>query len=278
MKRSLNNLATLLCVVVAGGCASSATTQAPPSPTPSPSGGVSLSIISPAAGAVVRGDTADLRLALSGITLVKADGDTSGRTGHFHVFIDKAPVAPGEIIPTGPGIVHSATNPVQLTGLSAGDHTLIVVLGDGVHRRIAAVQAQTSLMVTGPSVQLSAPARVDAGQPVTVTVDTQGVRLVKGAEDTSNKDGSSGHLHIFVNKEPGVSGTVIPSGDPAIIHTAATTTVIPATLLNPGANTIWVQLGYADHTPFDPPVVDKVVITVVATPNSSPTSTVASPS
>ena len=42
-----------------------------------------------------------------------------------------------------------------------------------------------------------------------------------------------------------------------------------AALLKAGENTIWVELGYADHTPFNPEIVDKVVVTVTP-PASAP--------
>lgn len=85
---------------------------------------------------------------------------------------------------------------------------------------------------------------------------------MKAADDKSNKDGTAGHLHLFVNKDVTAEGTPIPSGDPAIIHTAAASVEIPANLLKTGENVIWVVLGYADHAPFAPPVIDKVVVTI----------------
>jgi len=217
---------------------------------------------------VVSGNTATIALEVSGIRIVKADGDTSGQSGHFHVFIDRDLVAVGETIPKLAGIVHTAENPIHLTGLTPGDHKLSILLGDGAHRRIGSAQVVTSVKVTGPSVQLTAPATVASGQPLRVTATVEGVTLMKAVDDTSKKNGTAGHLHIFVNKDLAPPGVPIQTGDPAIIHTAATTTDIPATLLKVGENTIWVELGYADHTPFDPPVVDKVVVTV--TPGASP--------
>ena len=38
---------------------------------------------------LVKGNVVSLDLASTGLTIVKADGDTSGKTGHYHVFIDR---------------------------------------------------------------------------------------------------------------------------------------------------------------------------------------------
>lgn len=84
----------------------------------------------------VDGDTAVLTMKVGGVTIVGANGDTSGKSGHFHVFIDREPVKEGETIPTEQGIVHSADNPIRVPGLSPGEHDLKVVLGDGTHKRI----------------------------------------------------------------------------------------------------------------------------------------------
>lgn len=84
----------------------------------------------------VEGDAAVLTMKVGGVTIVAANGDTSGKSGHFHVFIDREPLKEGETIPKEDGIVHSADNPIRVPGLSPGEHDLTVVLGDGNHTRI----------------------------------------------------------------------------------------------------------------------------------------------
>lgn len=109
----------------------------------------SVKIESPAEFATVTGGVADLKVLVTGLTIVKADGDTSGKTGHFHVFVDRNPSKAGEVIPVAPDIVHSADNPIHVSGLKPGKHTLIVVLGDGAHHRILEnVQASVNVNVT----------------------------------------------------------------------------------------------------------------------------------
>src|SRR5205814_912807 len=92
-----------------------------------------LRITGPAKGAAIKGNVVSLALGVGGISLVKADGDTSGRTGHLHVFVDRDPVRPGQVIPKDPGIIHTTDTTISVPPLAPGEHTLWVVLGDGNH-------------------------------------------------------------------------------------------------------------------------------------------------
>lgn len=241
---------TLLAVASCGGddSSQSATTTA--------AAGGSIAITSPADGAVIKGNVVKLNVDTSGVTLVKADGDTSGKTGHLHVFIDRDPPAAGAVIPKETGIVHSADNPVVLSGLHVGTHRIVVVYGDGTHARIGSAQDEMKVKVEGPSVDATALATSPAGQPVVVTVAAEGFTLVKADGDTS---GSSGHVHLFIDRDPTAAGQPIPKED-GIIHSAETSISIPD--LAPGEHTIWVVVGNGTHVPFGPLVMDKVVVTV----------------
>lgn len=226
------------------------------SPTTAASGAASVSIVAPASGASVKGNVVSLDLSSTGLTIVKADGDTTGASGHYHVFINRDPVAPGAVIPVEAGIVHSADDPVVLTGLPVGTHKLAVVLGDGVHGRLGSALAETTVTVEGPSVDASAPATSPAGEPVVVTVKVEGLTIVKADGDTS---GATGHLHVFIDREPTPAGQPIPV-EAGIIHTTETT--IPVPDLAPGAHTLWVMAGDGTHSPLAPRVIDKVTVTV----------------
>src|SRR5437868_5544532 len=125
-----------------------------------------VDITSPANGFRVEGNVLTLNLKEVGIDIVKADGDTSGRTGHYHVFIDQKPVKVGEVIPKAPGIIHSADNPVKVYGLTTGKHTAVVVIGDGAHTRRGSASKTIHFTVAGPSVHASVPATNPGGQPV----------------------------------------------------------------------------------------------------------------
>jgi hypothetical protein len=224
-------------------------------PAASPSG-PTIKIASPATGSARRGNVVTLDLTVTGLTIVKADGDTSGRTGHFHVFIDREPVAAGATIPKEPGIVHSADDPLTIAGLKIGVHRFVVVLGNGAHQRIGDARAETTVMVDGPSLDATAPATVAAGRPVPVQVAVQGVTLVKADGDTSGK---TGHVHLFIDRDPTPAGMPIPKED-GIIHSADSTIPIPG--LAAGEHVIWVVLGDGNHFPFDPLVADRITVTV----------------
>jgi hypothetical protein len=234
--------------VIAAGCRTSGSSQK-----------ISLQIKSPSNFQTVNGNVVKLSMGVSGLKIVKPDGDSSGRTGHFHVFIDRNPVATGTTVGKETGIVHSETNPIVVTGLTPGWHRLLVVPGDGTHRRLGTAEAAINVDVIGPSVTASVPAVVPAGQPAVVTISVQGVKLA--AATAGDTTGKSGHLHLFIDHVPTPAGKAIPKGDPTIIHTEATTVSVPD--LAPGAHFIWVVLGNGVHTPFDPPVEDKVTFNVV---------------
>jgi hypothetical protein len=216
-------------------------------------------IKSPASDTEVKGNVVVLDLSAEGVTIKPADGDTSGRTGHFHVFVDRSPVAAGQIIPTEPGIIHTAENPVTVAGLSVGKHKLAVLVGDGAHRSISSAPAEIEVSVAGPTVEATAPASVPAGQPVTVELKASGVKIVAADGDTSGK---TGHFHLFVDRPPAAPGELIPIGDPAIIHT--TQTSVQLADLAPGAHVVWVVVGDGVHRALDPPVRAKVMFTVTS--------------
>ena len=227
-----------------------AATNAPEGPT--------VRITSPVDGGAVKGNVVTLDLATTGFKVVKADGDTSGKTGHFHVFVDKEPVAAGQPIERAPGIIHSTDDPLVVSGLTPGSHKLTVVLGDGTHMRIGDASDNVTVTVEGPSVDATAPSTSAAATPLSIDVAVDGVSIVKPDGDTSGK---TGHLHAFVDKDPSrYSGQPIPAGDPAIVHSAVSPIVL--TGLTAGEHTIWVVLGNGNHVAFDPPVMDKLTVTV----------------
>jgi hypothetical protein len=205
---------------------------------------------------VVQGNVVSLDLAVRGVTIVPADGDTSGRTGHLHVFVDRAPPAPGAAIPKEPGIIHTTDTHVAVNGLSVGPHRFSVVLGDGAHRRMGEAIAEAEVTVQGPSVMASAPPVVPNGEPVPLEIKVEGLRLVAADGDRS---GRSGHLHIFIDRPPTPDGQPIPRED-GIIHTTDTT--VPLSGLAPGEHTVWVVAGDGLHMPLTPSPMAKTTFVV----------------
>jgi len=92
-----------------------------------------VSVQASAPPTVPLGQDAKITATVSGIQLVAADGDTSGKTGHLHYFVDKAPTPAGQPIPKEAGITHTAETTLSVPGLGAGEHTVWVVVGNGGH-------------------------------------------------------------------------------------------------------------------------------------------------
>jgi hypothetical protein len=246
MRRNHQRLACIVIVLVFAGPACAGKPETKPTAQ-----GPSMEVAAPPSH--LKGNVATLAVSLNGLTIVKADGDTSGRTGHFHVFIDRDPVPEGQAIPKEKGIVHTADNPIKLYGLSLGQHKAIVTVGDGSHKRILGrLHREVGFTMDGPAVQAGVPADAKAGQPITLSVVVQGVDLAAANGDTS---GRTGHLHVFIDREPTPAGQPIPK-EAGIIHTTETSITIPP--LPSGEHTLWVVLGDGNHVPFDPPVMAKV--------------------
>jgi hypothetical protein len=256
-------LAAALVVLGAACNKSESPTITPPSGSPttaaSPSAtAASVSISSPADGAEIDGNVVSIAVEAKGIEIKPADADRSGKTGHYHVFVDKAPVAPGALIPMEAGVIHSAVAPVVVSGLTIGEHTFTVVPGNGAHERIGNEAATVKVKVKGPAVKAAAPSTVKAGEPVVVTMSTEGLQIKTADGDTSGK---TGHYHLFVDPAtaPTADGQVIPTND-KIIHTKESTASIRG--LAAGEHTIWVVVGDGKHIPLNPLVASKVTVKV----------------
>ena len=93
-------------------------------------------ITSPAEGAVVaEGASVLITLEVSGVTLAPA-GTMEPGTGHHHLVVDGILPVGGVPIPSIAGThVHmgQAQTEYELTGLDAGEHMVIAVVGDGSH-------------------------------------------------------------------------------------------------------------------------------------------------
>ena len=97
--------------------------------------GPSVRISQPAAGARVAGGSVLVTLGVSGLTIAPA-GTMDPGTGHHHLVVDAGLPAAGSPIPSTAGVhIHMglAQTEMELTGLEAGEHMVIAVVGDGVH-------------------------------------------------------------------------------------------------------------------------------------------------
>lgn len=103
--------------------------------------------------------------------------------------------------------------------------------------------AQTLAACPDVTVTVAAPA---ADAPTTVSVSIEPEIPIKPAADA---DPASFHLHYFVDTEAVAAGTLVPAGDPQVIHSASTSVDLGA--LTPGEHTVTVVVGQMDHTACD---------------------------
>lgn len=208
------------------------------------------------AGAAEGGNVVELELSGAGLEIVEPRGDTSGKTGHYVVFVDKAPVAFGAKVPEERDVVETWESPVTIAGLTAGSHTFTLVLADGAHRRLGTTAADTTVSVTAPTLRASALAKSPAKQPVVVSVAVQGVGVTPADGSTAT---GTGHFALFVDRGPTAAGMAVPA-ERGILSTADQTIAVPD--LGGGKHVIWVVLVKGDEIPFDPMVADKVEVEI----------------
>ena len=146
--------------------------------------------------------------------------------------------------------------PVRLLAAAAAMTLMVAGCGDDDEEAKEPIPT-TASTAAGPHVDALAPAAVAANQGFGLDVRVDGVELVKADGDRS---GRTGHLHVFIDREPTPAGQPIPSGDPAIIHSATVPVAVPG--LPPGQHTLSVVLGDGAHFPFEPAVTDEVALAV----------------
>ena len=137
--------------------------------------------------------------------------------GHFHLFLDVSPTAPGEVTPHAPGIYHTPDSTYTIHGVKDGHHHLVVVLGFSDHTpyegvahnasslsgAIAAIDfttgaGQTKVTVppptsapsAAPSAGASAPATAGGGPTVHVVADATNGGAYNAASATVSVGGT----------------------------------------------------------------------------------------
>lgn len=220
---------------------------------------LSVNITSPENGAQVAGNVVVVTVESEGIEVTDADGDISGESGHYHVFIDQDPVATGETISDGPEVIHFSGDSVAIPGLAVGMHKFTVVLGDGSESRIGRGSSVIEVEVTGPSIDATAPATAPMAVGFTVDTAVTGVEITDPAGDPGT--GGTGHLDLVIDprSDPFDTDQPLPA-DSSHIHSTGTSTEV--TGLKEGDHTIWVVLTDKNHVPVKPPVADRVVVEI----------------
>ncbi len=134
-----------LAVMVLGACSRDDTARGDSQGSP---GAPAAVIVAPADGATLSGPDVQVDLAVENITLAAAGMHEPG-TGHLHLFINRDLTPVGEVIPAGEGIVHlgKPQSGYLLEGLEPGEYTIVAVLGDWAHVRIAEALTDTVRIV-----------------------------------------------------------------------------------------------------------------------------------
>ncbi len=102
---------------------------------------VEAMITAPADGAELTGPVT-IRLGTRNLTIRPA-GTDEPNSGHHHLFINSDIVPEGEVILTGPGIVHLGAGQSEYVIDETGTYTVIAVLGDHRHARIPGATTDT---------------------------------------------------------------------------------------------------------------------------------------
>lgn len=182
------------------------------------------------------GNVASLHLSSTGVTIVAANGDTSGNTGHYVVFVDMPAVAPGALVVAGAHAVTSANAQVAIAGLVVGRHTFTAVLADGANKRLGTTSSSVQLTVNGPAVTAGVVGEVAAGKAFALQLSTYGVTIADIASDTS---GRTAHYVVLIDAAMPRAGVVLSPGPGVIVTTGSR---VPIPLLAKGSHTIWVVL------------------------------------
>ena len=126
-------IAVALILAACGGASDAGdadTAETQPAPA-----GPSVTITQPANGATIEGGSVRVVLDVSNLRIVPAGTQEEG-TGHHHLIVDADLPAAGVAIPATPGVhIHygAAQTEMELTDLTAGEHTVIAVVGDWAH-------------------------------------------------------------------------------------------------------------------------------------------------
>jgi len=131
----LGVVSVVLAAACRGGEPAPGTESTVPATSPAQQQSASVTILAPADGDTVPGDSVVVRLAASGVRIVPA-GDTTPGTGHHHLYLDQDLGQPGEVVPSIPGhVVHLGTGVSEYVfhDVPSGEHRLIAVVADGLH-------------------------------------------------------------------------------------------------------------------------------------------------
>jgi hypothetical protein len=195
-----------------------------------------ISITSPASGTHVGGNVATLHVSATGVSIVPANGDQSGNTAHFVIYVDGNPAAPGSLIIPGATVITTASSQVSVAGLVVGRHVLTAVLADGSQRRLGSASAAVQVTADGPSVTAQIVGQVTAGTSFSLQLSSFGVTIANIPADTS---GHTAHYAVLIDGALPKPGVIISAGPNVIITTGSR---VPIPILTRGTHVILVVL------------------------------------
>lgn len=110
--------------------------------TPAPKAAMRVSFVEPANGATVSSPV-KVKMSVEGMTVEPAGKIVPG-TGHFHVIIDKPPVAEGTLVPADDAHKHYGKGQTEAElVLKPGKHKLVLQFADGEHKSYGDAMAET---------------------------------------------------------------------------------------------------------------------------------------
>lgn len=133
MKKTLPSLLLLFAIAACGG-GEADTEAAPMSESAAPEVSGTVTIVTPANGALINGNQISVTLS-STVEIVPAGTMTAG-TGHHHLYLNADLTAADQPVPTVPGsIIHmgDASSTYVFQDVPAGEYRLIAVVADGAH-------------------------------------------------------------------------------------------------------------------------------------------------
>lgn len=115
----------------------------------------------------------------------------------------------------------------------------------------------TTIAVAAPTTTTS-PTSASSERSLTGTVTVSGSSVTVEARVTgfsvrfvpNDISGETGHLHLYIDRDPPPGGGIVPLGDPTIVHSAGTTLT---TTLAPGRHVIWLVAADGDDRALIPP-------------------------
>lgn len=238
----------------------------------------SLKIVSPAAGATVTTDDIEVTVEVSNFTLDCQAIGAPPVAGHglIHALLD------GSTIAALTGLYCQDTFTISGEGVTAGEHTLTVVLSENNHVDMMETAQQVKFDFQ-PAKAQPLPAANDTGTPeITLVSPTDGatvdpvfkVELTAtnftpdaGLEGKQNVPGY-GHYHVIVvdttpAASPEGTATAAPAGIPGLIAMPGENSFqIDLTGWGPGEHTIMIAPAQNDHTPFEGAKAVEFTVTV----------------